>query len=70
MPNEISRQSAIEITPGNRDFFKDFFHYFNCSHLVRTAMMNYFRAYLLEKEKLIKKDIIKTQNDGYSKSIT
>jgi transcriptional regulator with XRE-family HTH domain len=70
MPNEISRQSVIEITPGHKDFFKEFFYYFNCSHLVRTAMMNYFRTYILEKETLIKKDIVKTQNEGYSESIT
>lgn len=62
MPNEISRQSAFEINPGHRDFFKEFFYYFNCSYLVRTAMINYFRTYILEKESLIKKDIIKTQN--------
>jgi len=70
MPNEISRQSVIEITPGHKDFFKEFFYYFNCSHLVRTAMMNYFRTYILEKETLIKKDIVKTQNEGYSEFIT
>ena len=70
MPNEVSRQSTFEITPGHRDFFKEFFYYFNCSHLVRTAMMNYFRTYILEKESLIEKDIIKTQNEGYSQSIT
>jgi transcriptional regulator with XRE-family HTH domain len=70
MPNELSRQSIIEISPGHQDFFKEFFYYFNCSHLVRTAMMNYFRTYILEKESLIKKDIIKTQQEGYSESIT
>ena len=69
MPNEISRQSVMSIHPGHRDFFKEFFYYFNCSHLVRTAMMNYFRTYILEKETLIKKDIIKTQNEGYPQSI-
>lgn len=61
--NEILWQSVFEISPSHRDFFKEFFHYFNCSYLVRTAMMNYFRNYILEKETLIKKDIIKTQNE-------
>ncbi|UCH96643.1 MAG: helix-turn-helix transcriptional regulator [Candidatus Aminicenantes bacterium] len=61
MPEEISRQRGMEINPGHQDFFKEFFHYFNCSHLVRTAMMNYFRAYILEKENLIKKDIVKSR---------
>ena len=70
MPNEISQQGTFEITPSHRAFFKEFFYYFNCSHLVRTAMMNYFRTYILEKESLIKKDIIKTQNEGLSKSLT
>lgn len=70
MSNDILQQNPIAITPGHRDFFKEFFYYFNCSHLVRTAMMNYFRTYILEKETLIKKDIIKTQNGEYSKSIT
>ena len=62
MPDKISRLNVMEITPGHGDFFKEFFHYFNRSHLVRTAMMNYFRTYILEKETLIKKDIIRTQN--------
>lgn len=62
LPDAISRRNLMEISPGDGDFFKEFFHYFNCSHLVRTAMMNYFRTYILEKETLIKKDIIKTQN--------
>lgn len=69
MPNELSRQSDVELSPGQRDFFKEFFYYFNCSHLVRTAMMNYFRTYILEKETLIKKDIIKTQNGREWESI-
>lgn len=64
MTDEISRQSGIEFSQGNKDFFKEFIYYFNCSHLVRTAMMNYFRAYILEKEKLIQKDIVKSQNEG------
>ncbi len=64
MPEEISRQTGIRIQPGHRGFFKEFLYYFNCSHLVRTAMMNYFRTYLLEKEKLIQKDILKSQEEG------
>jgi transcriptional regulator with XRE-family HTH domain len=60
MPDEIERQSGMAIRPGNRDFFSEFLYYFNCSPLVRTAMMNYFRAYILEKEKLIKKDMLRS----------
>ena len=60
LPDEIERQSGIAIDPGHRDFFSEFLYYFNGSPLVRTAMMNYFRVYLLEKEKLIKKDMVRS----------
>ena len=60
MSDEISRQSGLEILPEYHLFFKDFLYYFNQSPLVRTAMMNYFRTYILEKETLIEKDIRKT----------
>lgn len=60
---EISRQSGISIKPENRDFFKDFLYYFNSSPLVRTAMMNYFRAYILEKEKLIERDMVRSRQE-------
>jgi len=56
-------QDGIDIQVGHRDFLKEFFYYFNCSPLVRTAMMNYFRVYILEKEKLIEKDIRKSQEE-------
>ena len=60
MSDEISRQSGLEIMPEYHLFFKEFLYYFNQSPLVRTAMMNYFRTYILEKENLIEKDIRKT----------
>ena len=60
LSDEISRQSGIEIKPEYQLFFKDFLYYFNQSPLVRTAMMNYFRTYILEKETLIEKDIRKS----------
>jgi transcriptional regulator with XRE-family HTH domain len=60
MSDEISRQSGLEILPEYQLFFKDFLYYFNQSPLVRTAMMNHFRTYILEKENLIEKDIRKT----------
>jgi transcriptional regulator with XRE-family HTH domain len=60
MSDEISRQSGLEIKSEYQPFFKDFLYYFSQSPLVRTAMMNYFRTYILEKETLIEKDIRKT----------
>ena len=60
LPDEIQRQNGVTIQPRHRDFFSEFLYYFNCSPLVRTAMMNYFRAYILEKEKLIKKDMVRS----------
>jgi DNA-binding XRE family transcriptional regulator len=66
MSDEISRQSGLEIKSEYQPFFKDFLYYFNQSPLVRTAMMNYFRTYILEKETLIEKDIRKTTaNQGF-----
>ena len=62
LADEISRQSGLEIKSEFQPFFKDFLYYFNQSPLVRTAMMNYFRTYILEKENLIEKDIRKTQS--------
>ncbi len=61
MSDEINRQSGLDINPEFQNFFKDFLGYFNQSPLVRTAMMNYFRTYILEKENLIEKDIRKTK---------
>ncbi|UCH95404.1 MAG: helix-turn-helix transcriptional regulator [Candidatus Aminicenantes bacterium] len=61
MSDEISRQSGLDIRSEYLPFFKDFLYYFNQSPLVRTAMMNYFRTYILEKENLIEKDIRKTK---------
>ena len=39
-------------------FLKEFYRYFNESSLVRYEMMCYFRQLLLEKDKLIEKDIL------------
>jgi transcriptional regulator with XRE-family HTH domain len=63
MPDEIERQSGMAIHPAHRDFFGEFLYYYNGSPLVRTAMMNYFRTYILEKEKLIKKDMVRFLKD-------
>ena len=40
------------------DFLKEFYRYFTDSSLVRYEMMSYFRELLLEKDKLIEKDIL------------
>jgi len=61
MSDELSRQSVLEIKPEYQPFFKEFLYYFSQSPLVRTAMMNYFRTYILEKETLIEKDIRQTK---------
>jgi len=61
MSDELSRQSGFEIKSEYQPFFKEFLYYFTQSPLVRTAMMNYFRTYLLEKETLIEKDIRQTK---------
>ena len=66
LPDEISRQSGLDIKPEYHQFFKDFLYYFNHSPLVRTAMMNYFRTYILEKETLIEKDIRKSMSSASS----
>jgi hypothetical protein len=40
------------------EFLEEFYRYFNESSLVRYEMMCYFRELLLEKDKLIEKDIL------------
>lgn len=40
------------------EFLKEFYRYFNESSLVRYEMMSYFHELLLEKDKLIEKDIL------------
>ena len=40
------------------DFLKEFYRYFNESSLVRYEIMGYFHELLLEKDKLIEKDIL------------
>lgn len=52
-------------------FLKEFYRYFNESSLVRYEMMCYFRQLLLEKDKLIEKDILlyEKEKSGKEKKI-
>jgi len=69
LEKEVSSSKDFKINTEHQTFFKEFLFYFNSSHLVRTAMMNYFRAYILEKEKLIEKDMQKAQQEDIQEDI-
>jgi DNA-binding XRE family transcriptional regulator len=53
----------IEFTSEYRSFFRDLFFYFNHSQVVRSAVINYFRSYIIEKKDLIEKDIRKAEEE-------
>ena len=53
----------IEFTSEYRAFFRDLFYYFNHSQVVRSAVINYFRLYIIEKKDLIEKDIRKAEEE-------
>ena len=49
------------------EFLKEFYRYFTDSSLVRYEMMSYFRELLLEKDKLIEKDILLNEKEQSGK---
>lgn len=50
-------------------FLKEFYRYFNQSSLVRYEMMCYFWELLLEKDKLIEKDILLYEKETLDRDI-
>ena len=48
------------MTSEYRAFFKELFFNFKHSQLVRTAVMNHFREYVLDNDQRIEKDIRQT----------
>jgi len=57
MPEDIDLTARTEISGENAEFLQEFFHYFKASPLVRLTMMSVFKRFMLEKKKLIDKDI-------------
>jgi transcriptional regulator with XRE-family HTH domain len=58
---ELSGSESFTMTSEYRAFFKELFEYFKNSQVVRTAVMNHFRTYLLDNDQRIEKDIRQTK---------
>ena len=52
----------------HNEFLKEFYRYFTDSSLVRYEMMSYFRELVLEKDKLIEKDILLDEKEKSGKA--
>ena len=50
------------------EFLKEFYRYFTESSIVRYEMMSYFRELILEKDKLIEKDILLYEKEQSEKA--
>jgi hypothetical protein len=58
--SELAGSDGFTMTSEYRAFFKELFEYFKKSQIVRTAVMNHFRTYLLDNDQRIEKDTRKT----------
>jgi transcriptional regulator with XRE-family HTH domain len=58
--SELAGSEGFTMSSEYRSFFKELFFNFKQSQLVRTAVINHFREYVLDKDQLIEKDIRKT----------
>jgi transcriptional regulator with XRE-family HTH domain len=55
--SELSGSGGFTMTAEYRSFFKELFENFRQSQLVRTAVMNHFREYLVDNDQRIEKEI-------------
>ena len=65
--SELAGSDGFTMTSEYRAFFKELFEYFKKSQIVRTAVMNHFRTYLLDNDQRIEKDIRKTTEKNKEK---
>lgn len=57
MPEDIDLTVNTEMSRESAEFLREFLHYFKVSPLVRLTMMSVFKRFMLEKKKLIDKDV-------------
>jgi transcriptional regulator with XRE-family HTH domain len=55
--DSVKREIESGVYGIHTEFLKEFYRYYNESSIVRYEMMGFFRTMLLEKDKLIEKDI-------------